>query len=137
MKADFKIFGSLAAAAVFLHVTGIGCPLRWMTGIPCAGCGMSRAVLALLHGHVREAASMHPLVFLLPPAAAAWLLWRLHPGLIPRRFMRAAAVSAAAAFLIVYAVRITKGDTILQADLSQGILFRSIKEVCYVLSKLR
>lgn len=29
--------------------TGIYCPIRHFTGIPCAGCGMSRALVCLLH----------------------------------------------------------------------------------------
>jgi len=36
-------------------------------GIPCPGCGLTRATLALLHGDVRGALRLHPLVWLLAP----------------------------------------------------------------------
>jgi len=43
------------------------CPLASTFGVPCPGCGLTRATLALLHGNVRAALHFHPLVFLLAP----------------------------------------------------------------------
>ncbi len=40
---------------------GPGCPLRALTGIPCAFCGMTRATLALGDGDVAGALALHPL----------------------------------------------------------------------------
>lgn len=37
------------------------CPMLLITGIPCPGCGMSRALLLLLMGHPAESVEMHPL----------------------------------------------------------------------------
>lgn len=37
------------------------CPMLLITGIPCPGCGMSRALLLLLMGHPAESVKMHPL----------------------------------------------------------------------------
>jgi len=54
----------LAAALWMGFVT---CPLRVTTGVPCPGCGLTRAVMALATGDLAEALHWHPLVFLLAP----------------------------------------------------------------------
>lgn len=56
------------------------CMFKALTGLYCAGCGATRALHALVHGDVRAAFSMNPLLMLtLPvlPLLAAWSLgWR-------------------------------------------------------------
>ncbi len=47
------------------------CPMATVLGIPCPGCGLTRATLALLRGDVRGALALHPLVFVLAPVFAA------------------------------------------------------------------
>ena len=39
------------------------CAFRALTGLPCATCGATHCVLALMHGHVAEAFAWNPLVF--------------------------------------------------------------------------
>ena len=55
------------AVALAVHVDFPLCPLASAFGIPCPGCGLTRATLALLHGDVRAALHFHPLVWLLSP----------------------------------------------------------------------
>jgi hypothetical protein len=43
------------------------CPMAGTLGVPCPGCGLTRATLALLHGDVTGALHFHPLVWLLAP----------------------------------------------------------------------
>jgi hypothetical protein len=53
--------------ALAVHVDFPLCPLAGTFGIPCPGCGLTRATLALLHGDVHAALRFHPLVWLLSP----------------------------------------------------------------------
>jgi hypothetical protein len=39
---------------------------KWMTGLPCPGCGMTRACLHVLSGNFEEAFYYHPLFWLVP-----------------------------------------------------------------------
>lgn len=49
---------------VFLWVfTGSSCFIRSVFGIPCPGCGSTRAVAALCRGKLKEALYFHPLIF--------------------------------------------------------------------------
>jgi Protein of unknown function (DUF2752) len=50
------------------------CPMNTVLGIPCPGCGLTRASLALLHGEIGVAAALHPLVFVLLPVFVVMLV---------------------------------------------------------------
>jgi len=43
------------------------CPLASVLGVPCPGCGLTRATLALAHGDLEHALALHPLVLVLAP----------------------------------------------------------------------
>jgi hypothetical protein len=47
------------------------CPIHQLLGIECPGCGATRALAALLHGHLREALHFNALFVVLLPAALA------------------------------------------------------------------
>ena len=41
------------------------CPLLVTTGIPCAGCGLTRATIFLIQGQLEKAAHINPSIFLI------------------------------------------------------------------------
>ena len=59
---------SFEEGGVVLRLFGVQLPatcwFRLVTGLPCAGCGMTRAVVLALHGEPRAARQAHP--FALP-----------------------------------------------------------------------
>lgn len=85
-----------------LHLLGVGCPIRFLTGISCAGCGMTRAWLSVLSLDFQSAFYYHPLWPLVPVAAAVWLLRTR----LPKKFCTAFAYATAALFLAVYLFRL-------------------------------
>lgn len=95
----WALVGAGACAAVPLYVADpaqVGffppCPIYALTGLYCAGCGTTRAVHQLLHGHWRMALRLNPLLLLLLPVLAYSFLsftrdaflGRPLPALLPR-----------------------------------------------------
>ena len=63
----------VGAGAVFVFLGPPFCPTALFLGIPCPGCGLTRATLALLRGDFARAFGFHPLVFVLAPLFACAL----------------------------------------------------------------
>ena len=68
------IWALLIAGAVYLFVFEPGisgffpqCPFRLATGFTCPGCGITRALHQILHGHFVAAFMLNPLFVLLSP----------------------------------------------------------------------
>ena len=96
----FVIYGAIA------HVfTGTSCFFRSTAGIPCSGCGLTRAYLSLLKGDLAKAFFYHPLFWYIPfIAAAMFFTYRKYKTLNTRKFMLFIKLSFIL-FLLVYIVR--------------------------------
>jgi glucan phosphoethanolaminetransferase (alkaline phosphatase superfamily) len=55
------------------------CPFKILTGIPCPGCGMTRAILSITKGDFREALNYNPFSF--------FLLFAVVVSIIPGKYM--------------------------------------------------
>lgn len=64
---------ALAAGVLLLWLwRELPCVIRSLTGIPCPGCGMTRAWLACFRLRLGEAFSYHPMFWSIPVLAAYW-----------------------------------------------------------------
>ena len=109
---------------MFLIKYGLTCPIRFLTGVSCAGCGMTRAWLSFLRGDIAGAFSFHPLFWILIPAGLLFLF----RDRLPEKFFCFAAIIAA--FLIVYAFRmISPNDTVVVFDPSNGLIGRAVSAI--------
>lgn len=120
----------LAVVAIYFvfSILGIGCPIKWATGISCAGCGMTRAYLSLLHLDIEHAFIYHPLFWSVP---LVLLIIVLHmAGRVSARAANYVKYLAAFLFIIVYVVRlINPEDTIVVANIQEGLVWRAFYAV--------
>jgi hypothetical protein len=68
--------GMLVAAVVWPRLPvhpPLACPFRTLTGMPCPLCGMTRAVVAAMHGHLLESLRFNPAGILVVVLALALL----------------------------------------------------------------
>ncbi len=125
-KSDVTCFIIIASVYAVMAAAGIGCPIKFFTGISCAGCGMTRAWLSALRLDFYGAFTYHPL-FLAPAAFCVVYLIR---GKIGSEAFRIICAVTAALFIIVYAVRMfTPSDTVVGADIRDGALYKAIRYI--------
>ena len=112
------VFGTLAivaAGTIALDVfdpatSGLfpPCPLRYLTGWYCPGCGSLRALHQLLHGNLSAAWALNPLTVILLPflayGMASYGLFEIHGKHLPRLFLPAVWIRALCAVIILFGV---------------------------------
>lgn len=99
-------FGVAAFFVLAWSVTGTSCTLRSITGLPCPGCGLTRAWILLLQGDLAAAWAMHPLFWMALPIVLviAYLMIR-NPDQLSSRSARFSWGLIAIVFVLVYLVR--------------------------------
>ena len=109
---------------VIIESFGVTCPIKYITGISCAGCGMSRAWIALLHFNIHDAFMYHPLFFLPPVVVIVMLL----KSKINIKIYKIIIFTIIIMFAIVYICRlIWSGDDVVVFEPQNNILFRIIR----------
>jgi hypothetical protein len=107
--------GVVQTVLVALHLPGWPCAFRQATGIPCPGCGLSRAMAALLRGDWHTAIAFHAFAPLGALCALVLVAGALAPGPVRARLAgrlgafeqrTGIAVWVAAAFLMYWLVRL-------------------------------
>lgn len=54
------------AIAILLQVSSIGCPIKFITGMSCPGCGLTRAWESVLFLNIGDAVRFHPFFWVVP-----------------------------------------------------------------------
>jgi hypothetical protein len=67
LLASLAVLTPVVLLAAFYALGVPVCGSKVLFGLPCPGCGMSRAVVALLRGDIALAARLHPAVFAVVP----------------------------------------------------------------------
>jgi Protein of unknown function (DUF2752) len=110
--------GALAAFAATVATLGIfdpatsgvfpPCPVRYLTGWYCPGCGSLRAMHQLLHGNLHAAWALNPLTVLLLPfliyGVVSYALFEIRGQHLPRLFLPAVWIRALCAVIILFGI---------------------------------
>lgn len=95
---------------ILLHYTGIGliCPVRFVTGWKCPGCGVTHMCLALLQLDFRTAFMANPALFLAAPLLMIifipYLVGYIMTGKRQMRFWQNAALWICIIILVLYGI---------------------------------
>ncbi len=110
---------------VALNLLGITCPIKYITGISCPGCGMTRAYLSLFCFDFGSAVDFHPLWWAVPLFLIFLFLFRKNGK--AKRILIAISVIV---FVFVYFIRITNNyNAVVVFDYKNGLLYRLFSEL--------
>ncbi len=76
-KTTILAWGIVFLVYIITMAAGISCPIKFLTGISCAGCGMTRACLSALRFDFTAAFEYHPLWITLPFTAFFLIFFKL------------------------------------------------------------
>lgn len=120
-KDNLLIIVALSFVVAAMYISHIGCPIKYMTGVSCPGCGMTRAVFSAIHLDFHKAFSYHPMWWSLPVLVFTWLF--MEADLITKRTFRVILGLFLIMFILVYAYRMYDGtDTIVTAAPHNGLI---------------
>ena len=84
------------------------CPVRYLTGWYCPGCGSLRAIHQLLEGNLRAAWAMNPLTVILLPfltyGLASYALLEMRGRGLPRLFLPAVWIRALCVAIVLFGI---------------------------------
>lgn len=104
-KRDLGAVAVIVGFYAVLFALGVTCPIKFVTGVSCPGCGMTRAWLCLLSGKFALAFHYHPLVWLPPVVVAVYLLRKR----LPKWVVNGSLTVAGVLFCGVYLYRMFSG----------------------------
>ncbi len=126
-KKDAIIAILLIAGIYFgLYIFNAGCPIKFVTGCSCPGCGMTRAWISAAHFDFDSAFYYHPLFLLGPVLILTIFLYDKKK----RKLYLFILILLTTLFFVVYFIRLfDKNDVIVTFDLGNNIFFRILRRL--------
>lgn len=115
----------IAIGLIMFIYTRIGCPFRLFLGVCCPGCGMTRALMAVLCLDFRGALSYNPCVYILPIGIIIFLFRRK----IPKTTFNALMGIGISLFIGAFIFRLVTGNEYVYIDPQRGLLFQFLKDL--------
>lgn len=118
---SFKRAVITAVIIVFVLATDIGCPIRYVTGISCPGCGITRAFVACFRLDFLSAFHYYPMIVTFPVV----IIYIAMRNKLPDRIKKVLMYVYIGAFIVVYVARMADShDNVVVFRLSEGLFGR-------------
>jgi len=125
-----EIVISIIIVYMLFTILDINCPIKFLTGISCAGCGMTRAWLSVIKADFNSAFNYHPL-WILPPII---IIVFLNKNIIISKIYKYFKAICVLLFIIVYILRlIDTTDKIVTIDIDSGLVYKVIDFIRHIL----
>lgn len=100
-----KSFFTIFSISIFILLFNTKCVFKSIIGVPCPGCGLTRAWISFIKGNISEAFYWHPLFLMIPALVILILLYFKGSFIKYRRYILIAIVTIVGLYIIVYIVR--------------------------------
>lgn len=124
-KSTVRILILLGCMILVAYISGIGCPIKFVTGISCPGCGMTRALLACVELDFAQAFYYHPVFWMAPAVVIIMVIY----DNINRTIRNILLYSMIFLLLAVYIFRLISEGDIVTIDIGSGFIYRLIKDI--------
>ncbi len=102
------------------------CPLKFVSGISCPGCGMSRALISLISFDFKEAFYYHPLWPLLIICIVLIIINIIKPNVFSKKSKTIFTIAVCVIFILVYVIRIVLKDEVIRPEFDESLIYRII-----------
>lgn len=125
-KQDVGAAVAITVVYLVLFSFDITCPIKFLTGISCPGCGMTRACLHAIRLDFASAFAYHPLWPLLPISVVLFAFFTVK-GM--KKASQAVIYVFTATMLFVYFIRIFQCDgNVVVFDPENGFIYKVVKK---------
>lgn len=121
-----KICGLIFVLYLILNLFHAGCPIKFITGVSCPGCGMTRAILSVLRLDFAGAFHYHPLFFLAPVMFFLFIFQDyIKPGVV-----KVSWIVLITLFILTYLYRLLfTQNEVVAIDFSGGLVVKLIQQL--------
>ena len=112
---------------ILVYALQLQCPIYYVTGISCPGCGMTRAMFSILRFDFEKATYYHPLIYFC--IAILPIMFIVHIKKM-HRAKKVLTIGISVVFIVTYLYRfIILKSTVLLFNPEDGIFFRLISRI--------
>lgn len=120
------INGMVAVLILIIVATFYKCPSKYLFGLPCPGCGMTRALIALLSLNIQQAMYYHPLCIMVFVIGLIFALDYIKLLKVSKKTKRGILFAGCIAMLVVFIWRVKNGSPVVAVDFQNSILYQKI-----------